>query len=77
MGLIVMAGGCTAEESRKDAAQWIGKDRVQLAKVMGDPKEAVPMTDTGGELLFYSYQGHHYVFETNPLGQIDSAVQTR
>jgi hypothetical protein len=44
---------------------------------MGQPKEAVPMTDTGGEMLYYSYEGHHYVFETDPLGKITSAVQTR
>jgi hypothetical protein len=44
---------------------------------MGQPKEAVPMTDTGGEMLYYSYEGHHYVFETGPDGKISSAVQTR
>jgi hypothetical protein len=43
---------------------------------MGEPKRAIPMTDTGGEMLFYSYQGHHYVLETNPLGVVDAAVRT-
>jgi hypothetical protein len=66
-----------SEESRSAAAQWIGKSRVDLANQMGQPKEAVPMTDTGGEMLFYSYEGHHYVFETGPDGSIISAVQTR
>ncbi|HKM99116.1 MAG TPA: hypothetical protein VJX23_01270 [Candidatus Binataceae bacterium] len=77
IGLMVIAAGCTAQESRKAASEWIGKDRTQLATQMGQPKEAVPMTDTGGEMLFYSYEGHHYVFETGPDGLITSAVQTR
>ncbi|MGO9606813.1 MAG: hypothetical protein ACLQAT_26055 [Candidatus Binataceae bacterium] len=77
IGLMVIAAGCTAQESRSAASQWIGKDRTQLATQMGQPKEAVPMTDTGGEMLFYSYEGHHYVFETGPDGLIQSAVQTR
>ena len=34
------------------------------------------MTDTGGEMLFYSYQGHHYDLETNPLGLVDAPVRT-
>jgi hypothetical protein len=60
----------------KAAAQFLGKDRVQITKIMGEPKGAIPMTDTGGEMLFYSYQGHHYVLETNPLGVVDAAVRT-
>ena len=76
---MLAAAACTmpAQESRSAVAQWIGKDRVQLANQMGQPKEAVPMTDTGGEMLFYSYEGHHYVFETGPDGLITSAVQTK
>jgi hypothetical protein len=83
MGLAVAVAACSnaittpSEESRSAVAQWIGKDRVQLANQMGQPKEAVPMTDTGGEMLYYSYEGHHYVFETDPEGKISSAVQTR
>jgi hypothetical protein len=83
MGLVVTLSACSSmittpsEESRSDVAQWIGKDRVQLANQMGQPKEAVPLTDTGGEMLYYSYEGHHYVFETDPEGKISSAVQTR
>lgn len=65
------------DEHRKPVAQWIGKDRVQLASAMGQPIEAVPMRETGGEMLFYSHGGHHYVFETGPDGLIDSAVQTK
>ena len=82
IGLAMMAGGCALqeaeqEESRKAAAQYLGKDRTQLARIMGQPKQAVPLTDTGGEMLFYSYEGHHYVFEVDSLGVIDSAVRTR
>jgi hypothetical protein len=83
MGLVVTLGACSnaittpSEESRSAVAQWVGKNRVELANQMGQPKEAVPMTDTGGEMLYYSYEGHHYVFETDPRGNISSAVQTR
>ena len=81
ISLTLIAAGCVLEqaeqdESRKAAAQFLGKDRVQITKILGEPKEAIPMTDTGGEMLFYSYQGHHYVLETNPLGVVDSAVRT-
>jgi len=81
--LAVTMGACSnmftppSAESRSAEAAWIGKDRVQLANQMGQPKEAVPMTDTGGEMLYYSYEGHHYVFETDPEGKITSAVRTR
>jgi hypothetical protein len=64
------------DENREAAAQFLGKDRVQITKILGEPKGAIPMTDTGGEMLFYSYQGHHYVLETNPLGVVDAAVRT-
>jgi hypothetical protein len=74
VGLSVIAGGCTAQASRRSAAEWIGKDRVELAQQMGQPKQAVP-TDMGGEMLFYSYRGHRYYFQTNAMGQIDSAVR--
>jgi hypothetical protein len=53
------------QESRRAAAEWIGKDRVQLAQHMEAPRQAVPMTDTGGEELFYSFQSHRYYFQTD------------
>jgi hypothetical protein len=74
--VVTTCAGCVEQESRSAAAEWIGKDRVQLAQQMGAPRLAVPMTDTGGEELFYSFQGHHYYFQTNPQGLIDSAVRT-
>ena len=83
MGLAATVAACSnaittpSEESRRAVAQWIGQNRVQLTNQMGQPTQAVPFPDTGGEMLFYSYQGHHYVFETDPQGNIISAVQTR
>lgn len=76
-----IATGCVLEqaeqeESRKAAAQFLGEDRVQITKIMGEPKGAIPMTDTGGEMLFYTYEGHHYIFETSPSGVVSSGVQT-
>ncbi len=74
--IVAAAAGCSTGGSREAAARWLGKDRTQLAKTMGEPKHAIPLEDTGGEILFYSYEGHHYVFETNSDGLIKSAVQT-
>ncbi len=76
VAIVVAATGCSTGENGRAAAQWLGKDRTELAKTMGAPKQALPLPDTGGELLFYSYQGHHYVFETGANGKISSAVQT-
>lgn len=64
------------QESFRAAAEWSGKDRVQLAQQMGAPRQALPMTDTGGEDLFYSFQGHRYYFQTNAQGLIETAVRT-
>lgn len=76
LALSVLCAGCVSDESRRAASQWIGKDRVQLEQEMGPPRQAVPMTDTGGEELFYSFQGHHYYFQTNARGVVESAVRT-
>ena len=76
IGLLTLAAGCAPQESRRAASEWIGKDRTELAKAMGQPHQAVPMTDTGGEMLFYTYEGHHYIFETSPSGVVSSAVRT-
>jgi len=76
IGLLALTAGCASRESRRAAAQWVGKDRVELEKAMGPAHQAVPMTDTGGEMLFYTYEGHHYIFETSPSGVVSSAVQT-
>jgi hypothetical protein len=74
--LAVAIGGCTAQESRRAAAEWIGKSRSQLDQQMGPPRQAVPMTDTGGVELFYTYEGHHYYFQTNARGIVETAVRT-
>jgi len=76
IGLMAGCAGCTTQESRRAASEWIGKDRVQLAEKMGQPRMAVPMTDSGGEELFYTYEGHHYYFQTNAHGLIETAVET-
>jgi hypothetical protein len=76
LGLMTLAAGCVSQESRKSASEWVGKDRTELTKTMGPPHQAVPMTDTGGEMLFYTYEGHHYIFETSPSGVVSSGVRT-
>ena len=81
VGLAVTVVACsnaiTTPSEESSLAAWKGRNRVELTQLMGKPKEAVPFPDTGGEMLFYSYEGHHYVFETDALGNITSAVQTR
>ncbi|HUY38043.1 MAG TPA: hypothetical protein VMV13_04400 [Candidatus Binataceae bacterium] len=77
LGFAMLAMTGCASSREQSQSEWIGKTRSDLSSEMGDPKGAVPMTDTGGEMLFYSYQGHHYVFETDADGKIDSATQVR
>jgi hypothetical protein len=57
----------------------IGKAKIASSSPIrrGQPKEAVSLTDTGGEMLYYSYAGHHYGFETDPQGNIISALHPR
>ena len=74
--LLTLAAGCVSQESRRAASQWVGKDRVEVEKALGPAHQAVPMTDTGGEMLFYTYEGHHYILETSPSGVVSSAVRT-
>jgi hypothetical protein len=49
---------------------------VELIYQTDQRKKAVTMTGTGGEMLYYSWEGHHYVFETDPQGNIISALRT-
>ncbi|MGC1677551.1 MAG: hypothetical protein WA740_08460 [Candidatus Binataceae bacterium] len=77
LALAMLATAGCASSQEQSQSEWIGKTRSDLAAQMGDPKGAVPMTDTGGEMLFYSYQGHHFVFETNAKGRIDRATQVK
>jgi len=76
LGLMLSVAACTSQESTSAAKQYIGKDRTQIAQELGKPTNVVPLTDTGGEMLYYSYQGHHYVFEVGPDGLVQSAVET-
>jgi hypothetical protein len=53
----------------------MGKYRGEVVKRLGEPTEAIPLIETGGELLIYAHPGQtHYVFETAPGGIIDKAV---
>jgi hypothetical protein len=74
--MLAMAG-CAGQQQDQSQRQWIGKSRSDLSAAMGDPKSAVPLPDTGGEMMFYAYQGHHYVFETDSAGKIEKALEVR
>ncbi|HVA77820.1 MAG TPA: hypothetical protein VNF27_07985 [Candidatus Binataceae bacterium] len=76
LAMLAMAG-CAGQGQEQSQSQWLGKSRSDLSAAMGEPKSAVPLPDTGGEMMFYSYQGHHYVFETGADGKIEKAVEVR
>jgi hypothetical protein len=64
----------TRPSQEKRLPEWIGKDRRELVKQMGEPAFAIPM-ESGGEELYFSYQGHKYYFETDDKRDIRTAVQ--
>jgi hypothetical protein len=60
---------------RAEASEWIGRNRAEVVKQLGEPTEAVPLVETGGEMLIYAHRGRtHYVFATAPGGVIDKAA---
>jgi hypothetical protein len=74
-------GACSAQQpapatgSPVPASYFMGKYRGEVVKRLGEPTEAIPLIETGGELLIYAHPGQtHYVFETAPGGIIDKAV---
>jgi hypothetical protein len=90
LGILISASGCvtrlpegapppglpelTRPSQEKSLPEWIGKDRKELVKQMGEPNLAVPM-ESGAEELYFSYQGHKYYFETDFKRDIKTAVQ--
>ncbi len=85
LAAVVMAAsavGCTALQSapetpaqQAEASEWIGKNRAEVVQRLGEPSQAVPLIETGGEMLIYAHRGQtHYVFETAPGGVIDKAA---
>ncbi len=74
--------GCSAMQSvpetsaeQAEASEWIGKNRAEIVKKLGAPTAAIPLIETGGELIIYAHRGQtHYVFETAPGGVIDKAA---
>jgi hypothetical protein len=82
LGSALMAatvGACSAQQ-RAPAAPWpasyfIGKYRDEVVRRLGEPTDAIPLNDTGGQLLIFAHPGQtHYVFETAPGGIIAKAV---
>lgn len=82
--LMVALAGCFAQQPTPGTRQpvpasyFIGKYRSDVVKRLGEPTDAVPLIETGGELLIYAHPGQtHYVFESAPGGIIDKAVVVR
>jgi hypothetical protein len=82
LSVICAAAGCSALQpapetpaEKAQASQWIGKRRSEVVRKLGEPTEAVPLVETGGEMLIYAHRGQtHYVFESAPGGVIDKAA---
>lgn len=64
----------TRPSQEKRLPEWIGKDRKELVEKLGEPTLAVPM-ESGGEELYFSYQGHKYYFQTDFKRDVKTAVQ--
>jgi hypothetical protein len=65
----------TRPSQEKRLPEWIGKDRKEVVKKLGEPTLAVPMESGGGEELYFSHEGHKYYFETNDKRDVKTAVQ--
>jgi len=65
----------TRPSQEKRLPEWIGKDRKEVVKKLGEPTLAVPMESNGGEELYFSHEGHKYYFETNDKRDVKTAVQ--
>ena len=64
----------TRPSQEKRLPEWIGKDRKELVAKLGELTLAVPM-ESGGEELYFSYQGHKYYFQTDFKRDVKTAVQ--
>jgi hypothetical protein len=64
----------TRPSQEKRLPEWIGKDHKELVEKLGEPTLAVPM-ESGGEELYFSYQGHKYYFQTDFKRDVKTAVQ--
>jgi len=69
-----VAGAPTRPSREKLLPEWIGKDRKELVKAIGEPDLAVP-TESRAQELCCSYQSHQYFFETDFKRDIKTAVQ--
>ncbi len=77
-GIALLVPGCGAQQPPIGATQWLGKSRSEIVQALGEPTSAVPLEDTGGEMLIYARRGEkHYVFETAPGGRAAKAVEVK
>jgi hypothetical protein len=69
---LVQAGG----KNPNTAKYWKGKNIAEATKKFGDPTQATPLIETGGNLYIFALRGQqHWVFETNNIGVIVKAAK--
>jgi hypothetical protein len=74
--LMMSAAGHAESHSRSTAKYWKGKNIAEATKKFGDPTQATPLQETGGNLYIFAHQGEqHWVFETNNIGVIVKAAK--
>lgn len=68
------SGHTTTQATRE---KWIGMDRGQVVRTLGQPSQVYRLRDTGGQMLIYVEPlQKHYVFELDPA-QVADATPTR
>jgi hypothetical protein len=70
----VHAGG----KDKNTAKYWKGKNIAEATQKFGDPTQATPLQETGGNLYIFAHRGaQHWVFETNAIGVIIKAAKVQ
>jgi|SRR5271170_5692395 len=74
---ILMISAAPVHAAGKNTAKyWKGKNIAQATKKFGDPTQATPLQETGGNLYIFAHRGEqHWVFETNAMGVIVKAAK--
>jgi hypothetical protein len=74
--MLVISAAPVHAAGKNTAKYWKGKNIAQATKKFGDPTQATPLQETGGNLYIFAHRGEqHWVFETNPMGIIVKAAK--
>ena len=70
------APGHAGGPNQNTAKYWKGKNIAEATKKFGEPTQATPLQETGGNLYIFAHRGEqHWIFETNNIGVIVKAAK--